>query len=93
MTIDSDIRDILNEKYGYGSASETASRFLRASGTATVCYQDESGGCNFGLVQYFLSLRNTTVAVITPLTATTEYCYSIQLRELQCSIIPIKKHS
>ena len=63
---------------------------MKTRNNFTVCYRDERGGHKFGLVQYFLSLQDTTVAVITPLTATTEYCYPIQLRELQHCIVPVK---
>ena len=57
----------------------------------TVCYKSEDGIERFGLVQYYLSLTNTTVAVVTPLTPAHCHNFPSQLRELDDCIVSVNK--
>ena len=54
----------------------------------TVSYID-NGIPKYGFIQYFLSLPSFSVAVITPLTPTSHYCYPQQLSILCKCLIPV----
>ena len=92
-----------------GVEVNVASRFLRASvkqveyysleykrlktrNSYTVFYQAGEQD-RFGLIHYFLSLPDQTLAVVQQLTPTSNYCYPHQLRELQQRIIPVTLES
>lgn len=95
-----DVRRLIDEKYGSGSAPTMASQFLRACvnktlyysksytrmktrNSYTVCYKDDDNCEQYALVNYFLSLQTMSVAVVTPLSLTTEFCFPHQLCELR----------
>ena len=47
----------------------------------------------FGFINYFLSLSSSSVAVVTPLTPNSTYCYPHQLNVLRQCIIPVSVES
>ena len=54
----------------------------------TIGYVD-CGQHKFGFINYFISLSSCSVAVVTPLTPNSSYCYPQQLRVLHQCIIPV----
>ena len=68
----------------------------------TVCYKD-GGATQYGLIEYFLSLPNQSVAVLNKLSETSHHCYaqglgifcsrvvSVKLQSL-IEIVPVKSH-
>ena len=54
---------------------------VKTRNSYAVCYQIPGEVPKFGLVLYYLSLRENTVAVINQLVPTDEYCYPHQLRD------------
>ena len=55
----------------------------------TVCYT-QGGEERYGLIEYFVSIREQTLAVITPLLQQTATCYPDVLTILNTRIIPVK---
>ena len=108
VRLDDEIRRLIEEKFGGGSSTTMASRFLRACVRKTefysqqytrmksrnsyaICYRGEDGVEKFGLVQYYLSLSHTSVAVIIALKPISHHCFPHHLRELKKSIITVNK--
>ena len=58
----------------------------------TVCYK-EGETMRYGLIKYFLSLPNESVAIVNTLTPTSAYCYPQLLGILRSRIIPMKIES
>ena len=58
----------------------------------TICYT-ESGTDMWGFIDYFISLPSSSVAVVTPLTPNSSYCYPHQLHILRPCIIPVTVES
>ncbi len=54
----------------------------------TVCYID-NGVEKFGFIRYFVCLQSTSLAVITPLTPTCNYCYPQTISVLCERVIPV----
>lgn len=69
-------------------------RRLKTRNSYTICYaSDEDDAVRYGHVQYFLSLTHQTVAVIHPLTPTSDFCYPQQLSELRQCIVLVSVES
>ena len=58
----------------------------------TVCYKD-GGATHYGLIKYFLSLPNQSVAVLNKLSTTSDYCYARGLGILCSRVVPVKLQS
>ena len=58
----------------------------------TVCYSD-GGITRYGLIKYFLSLPNQSVALLTRLSPTSHTCYPQGLGILRSRIVPVKLES
>jgi hypothetical protein len=58
----------------------------------TVCYKD-GGATQYGLIKYFLSLQNQSVAVVNKLRTTSDHCYAQGLGILCSRVVPVKLQS
>ena len=63
---------------------------VKTRNSYAVCYQIDGEVQKYGLVLYYLSLRENTVAVINQLLPTDEYCFPHQLRELKDRVVPVE---
>lgn len=50
---------------------------------------DDNGVMKLGFIRYFLNLSSLSIAVITPLSPTENYCYSSCLSVLRESLVPV----
>ena len=104
-TINLDIEVQRKVSEAFQTAAETASAFFRATingetyysraydrarvrNSYTVEYIDNERH-KFGYIEYFISLKAHTAAVITPLTPTQNFCYPASLRVLRRNLVPV----
>ena len=62
---------------------------ITARNSYTICYTNQDGEEQYGLICYFLSLSHESVAIIHPLKPTTDFCYPRQLGNLHQCIVPV----
>ncbi len=64
---------------------------VKVRNSYTVCYHD--GGEKYGLIRFFLSIKDHVIAVVSPLGASTHYCHPTEISDLCTCIIPVEKLS
>ena len=107
VQVEQEVADSLNQKFTI--RADVASQFTREivggvkyysqaytrvtkRNSYTVCYKD-GGATHYGLIKYFLSLPNQSVAVLNKLSTTSDHCYARGLGILCSRVVPVKLQS
>ncbi len=64
---------------------------VRVRNSYTVCYRD--GGDKYGFIRFFLSVKDHTIAVISPLHVCNHYSHPTELSDLNTIIVPVERQS